>query len=67
MISDEITYHIPSPTKHWTRYNIFSLILSHVISGQPNTTLIYIRLLKLLVNDLFEDSNGIYWEINEKY
>ena len=31
MISDEIIYHILSPSKHEIRYSISSLILLHVI------------------------------------
>ena len=38
-ISDKMTYHILSLTKHEIGYNILSLILSHVISDQPNMTL----------------------------
>ena len=52
-----MTYHILSLTKHEIGYNILSLILSHVISDQPNMTL-RVSVFNVGIDENFEIFTG---------
>ena len=51
MISDVITYTIPSPTKHRIKYNIHFFILSYVIFDQLNMILKYYIQIKIILKN----------------